>query len=60
MAALLRQCTGAYLQRVLAKFTVNEHEKVENLLELHFILRERVAKASAKIDTFRQVSPKKP
>ena len=55
MAALLRQCTGAYLQRVLAKFTENEHEKVDRLVELHFLYHERVTKANAKIDAFRDV-----
>ena len=56
VAALLRQCTGAYLQRVLAKFTENEHEKVDRLIELHFQYHERVAKSNAKIESLREVS----
>lgn len=60
VAALLRQCTGAYLQRVLAKFTENEHEKVDRLVELHFQYHERVTKANAKIETFREVSTLRP
>lgn len=55
VAALLRQCTGPYLQRVLAKFTESEHEKVDRLVELHFQYRERVDKANTKIESLRQV-----
>ncbi|KAM3178710.1 hypothetical protein ACTXT7_001976 [Hymenolepis weldensis] len=54
VAALLRQCTGPYLQRVLAKFTESEHEKVDRLVELHFQYRERVDKANTKIESLRQ------
>ncbi|KAL5967648.1 Beta-catenin-like protein 1 [Taenia solium] len=60
VAALLRQCTGAYLQRVLAKFTENEHEKVDRLVELHFQYHEQVTKANAKIETFREHLSKRP
>ncbi|KAL5102991.1 Beta-catenin-like protein 1 [Taenia crassiceps] len=60
VAALLRQCTGAYLQRVLAKFTENEHEKVDRLVELHFQYYEQVTKANAKIETFRERLSKRP
>ncbi|VDD77069.1 unnamed protein product [Mesocestoides corti] len=55
VAALLRQCTGQFLQRVLAKFTENEHEKVDRLVELHFQYHDRVTKANAKIESLRQV-----
>uniref|UniRef100_A0A5K3FNV3 Beta-catenin-like protein 1 n=3 Tax=Mesocestoides corti TaxID=53468 RepID=A0A5K3FNV3_MESCO len=54
VAALLRQCTGQFLQRVLAKFTENEHEKVDRLVELHFQYHDRVTKANAKIESLRQ------
>ncbi|VDM31994.1 unnamed protein product [Hydatigera taeniaeformis] len=60
VAALLRQCTGAYLHRVLAKFTENEHEKVDRLVELHFQYHERVTKANAKIESFRERLSKRP
>ncbi|KAI0984360.1 hypothetical protein GJ496_004805 [Pomphorhynchus laevis] len=33
--ALIRNCTGIERQRVLLKFTENDHEKVERLVELH-------------------------
>lgn len=55
VATLLRQCTGQYQSRVLAKFTENEHEKVDRLVELHFRYHERVTRANAKIESFRQV-----
>ena len=39
-----------YRQRLLAKFTENDHEKVERLMELHFKYLERVELAEDKIE----------
>ena len=39
-----------FRQRLLAKFTENDHEKVERLMELHFKYLERVELAEDKIE----------
>merc|ERR1719510_281586 len=49
IASLLKNCRGAQRQRLLAKFTENDHEKVERLMELHFKYLERVELAEDKI-----------
>ncbi|CAF4267182.1 unnamed protein product, partial [Rotaria magnacalcarata] len=35
IASLVRNCNGANRQRLLNKFTENDHEKVDRLMELH-------------------------
>ncbi|KAL9890964.1 beta-catenin-like protein 1 [Glossina fuscipes fuscipes] len=35
IASMLRNCKGSQRQRLLSKFTENDHEKVDRLLELH-------------------------
>ncbi|CAF0819294.1 unnamed protein product [Rotaria sp. Silwood1] len=42
IASLVRNCTGSNRQRVFNKFTENDHEKVDRLMELHFQYYERV------------------
>ncbi|XP_064611827.1 beta-catenin-like protein 1 [Liolophura sinensis] len=42
IASLLRNCQGTQRQRLVNKFTENDHEKVERLLELHFKYLEKV------------------
>lgn len=36
VASMLKWCRGAQRTRLLAKFTENDHEKVDRLMELHF------------------------
>ncbi len=36
VASLVKNCRGAQKQRLLAKFTESDHEKVERVMELHF------------------------
>jgi len=42
VASLLKNCKGAQKQRVLTKFTENDHEKVERIMELHFKYLDKV------------------
>lgn len=49
IASLLKNCRGSQRQRLVAKFTENDHEKVERLMELHFKYLERVEFAEHKI-----------
>ncbi|KAK7789386.1 hypothetical protein R5R35_007465 [Gryllus longicercus] len=42
IASMLRNCRGPQRQRLLSKFTENDHEKVDRLLELHFKYLEKV------------------
>ncbi|XP_059049424.1 beta-catenin-like protein 1 [Achroia grisella] len=42
IASMLRNCQGSQRQRLLAKFTENDLEKVDRLLELHFKYMDKV------------------
>uniref|UniRef100_A0A8D8S450 Beta-catenin-like protein 1 n=1 Tax=Cacopsylla melanoneura TaxID=428564 RepID=A0A8D8S450_9HEMI len=42
IANMLRNCSGPQRQRLLSKFTENDHEKVDRLLELHFKYLDKV------------------
>lgn len=42
IASMLRNCRGAQRSRLLSKFSENDHEKVDRLLELHFKYMEKV------------------
>ncbi|CAF3329780.1 unnamed protein product [Rotaria socialis] len=50
IASLVRNCNGANRQRLLNKFTENDHEKVDRLMELHFQYFERVKEADNSIE----------
>ena len=39
---MLRNCKGQQRQRLLSKFTENDFEKVDRLMELHFKYLEKV------------------
>ncbi|KAI5714751.1 beta-catenin-like protein 1 isoform X1 [Diaphorina citri] len=45
IANMLRNCSGPQRQRLLSKFTENDHEKVDRLLELHFKYLSKVDEA---------------
>lgn len=42
IASMLRNCKGQQRQRLLSKFTENDYEKVDRLMELHFKYLEKV------------------
>ncbi|CAG9827204.1 unnamed protein product [Diabrotica balteata] len=42
IASMLRNCRGSQRQRLVSKFTENDHEKVDRLLELHFKYLEKI------------------
>lgn len=42
IASMLRNCRGSQRQRLISKFTENDHEKVDRLMELHFKYLEKV------------------
>lgn len=50
LSSMLRNCKGPQRQRLLSKFTENEFEKVERLLELHLKYLEKVDAIDAEID----------
>ncbi|XP_058453702.1 beta-catenin-like protein 1 [Malaya genurostris] len=50
VASMLRNCKGAQRQRMLTKFTENDFEKVERLMELHFKYLEKVELVDQEID----------
>nr|XP_014092563.1 beta-catenin-like protein 1 [Bactrocera oleae] len=50
IASMLRNCRGTQRQRLLSKFTENDHEKVDRLLELHLKYLEKVEIVDREID----------
>ncbi|KAH8335723.1 hypothetical protein KR074_012024, partial [Drosophila pseudoananassae] len=50
IASMLRNCKGTHRQRMLAKFTENDHEKVDRLLELHLKYLVKVEAIDKEID----------
>uniref|UniRef100_T1J520 Beta-catenin-like protein 1 n=1 Tax=Strigamia maritima TaxID=126957 RepID=T1J520_STRMM len=42
LASMLKNCKGNQRQRLMNKFTENDHEKVDRLMELHFKYLEKV------------------
>lgn len=50
IAGMLRNCLATQRQRLLNKFTENDHEKVERLLELHFKYLDRVRAVDDQIE----------
>lgn len=55
IASMLRNCRGAQRQRLLSKFTENDHEKVDRLLELHFKYLDKVEEVDMLIENQRKV-----
>ncbi|XP_050314453.1 beta-catenin-like protein 1 [Anthonomus grandis grandis] len=50
IASMLRNCRGSQRQRLITKFTENDHEKVDRLLELHFKYLEKVEDLDDAVD----------
>lgn len=53
---MLRNCKGQQRQRLLSKFTENDYEKVDRLMELHFKYLEKVEEVekNGKVDMHNQ------
>lgn len=51
---MLRNCRGSQRQRLISKFTENDHEKVDRLLELHFKYLEKVEEIDNQIEQEKQ------
>lgn len=56
IASMLRNCRGPQRQRLLSKFTENDHEKVDRLLELHLKYLEKVDAVDTEIENQPKVS----
>ncbi|KAH3776937.1 beta-catenin-like protein 1 [Dreissena polymorpha] len=50
ISSMLRNCQATQRQRLLNKFTENDHEKVERLLELHFKYLDKVRAVDDQIE----------
>lgn len=50
ICSMMKNCKGAQRQRLLSKFTENDHEKVDRLLELHFKYLEKVEEVTREIE----------
>ncbi|XP_077293536.1 beta-catenin-like protein 1 [Arctopsyche grandis] len=50
ISSMLRNCQGSQRQRLLTKFTENDLEKVDRLLELHFKYLDKVDKVEQEIE----------
>lgn len=50
ICSMMKNCKGAQRQRLLSKFTENDHEKVDRLLELHFKYAEKVEEVNREIE----------
>ncbi|GAB6030484.1 Beta-catenin-like protein 1 [Chamberlinius hualienensis] len=50
ISSMLKNCKGTQRQRLLNKFTENDHEKVDRLMELHFRYLEKVQTIDAIIE----------
>ncbi|EEB10316.1 conserved hypothetical protein [Pediculus humanus corporis] len=50
VCSMMKNCKGSQRQRLLSKFTENDHEKVDRLLELHFKYLEKVEEVDMEIE----------
>ncbi|CAG9575922.1 unnamed protein product [Danaus chrysippus] len=50
ISSMLRNCLGSQRQRLLAKFTENDLEKVDRLLELHFKYMDKVDRTEKEME----------
>uniref|UniRef100_A0AAG5CUI9 Beta-catenin-like protein 1 N-terminal domain-containing protein n=2 Tax=Anopheles atroparvus TaxID=41427 RepID=A0AAG5CUI9_ANOAO len=57
IASMLRNCKGSQRQRLLAKFTENDYEKVERIMELHRKYLGKVEATDRELDQNRQADP---
>lgn len=54
IGSMLKNCKGTQRQRLLTKFTENDHEKVDRLMELHFKYLEKVHAVDTQIEKEKQ------
>lgn len=52
---MLKNCKGSQRQRLLSKFTENDYEKVDRLLELHFKYLEKVEQVDMELEEQQRV-----
>lgn len=52
---MLRHCRGTQRQRLMSKFTENDHEKVDRLLELHFKYLDKVEMIDREVENMEKV-----
>lgn len=52
---MLRHCRGTQRQRLMSKFTENDHEKVDRLLELHFKYLDKVEMVDREVENMEKV-----
>lgn len=50
ISSMLHNCQGSQRQRLLAKFTENDYEKVDRLLELHFKYMDKVDRTEKEME----------
>ena len=50
IASMLRNCRGTQRSRLLSKFSENDYEKVDRLLELHFKYMDKVDTIDGEIE----------
>ena len=55
ISSMLRHCRGTQRQRLMTKFTENDHEKVDRLLELHFKYLDKVEQVDQEIEKSEKV-----
>ncbi len=54
VASLMKNCRGGQKQRLVAKFTEADHEKVDRIMELHFKYLDKVQAADRRADDERR------
>ena len=55
LSSLLKNTSGSQQQRLLGKFTENDHEKVDRLVELHFKYLDKLRAIDDKIELAKRV-----
>ncbi len=55
ISSMLRHCHGTQRQRLMSKFTENDHEKVDRLLELHFKYLDKVEIVDKEVENIEKV-----
>lgn len=55
ISSMLRHCRGTQRQRLMSKFTENDHEKVDRLLELHFKYLAKVELVDTEVERMEKV-----
>ncbi|KAL0267827.1 UNVERIFIED_CONTAM: hypothetical protein PYX00_009979 [Menopon gallinae] len=59
ISSMLKNCKGSQRQRLLSKFTENDYEKVDRLLELHFKYLEKVEQVDVELEEQQRITKEK-